>query len=94
MFSSDEPRRSRPKLQELRDAIEDAADDYRPEPYEGPVTLFRAQHQPAEYALDATLGWEALARGGVEVHEVPGYHGEIVQEPQASVLAEQLRRVS
>jgi amino acid adenylation domain-containing protein len=81
-----------PKLQELRDAIEDAADDYRPRPYDGPLTLFRAQHQPAEYALDGTLGWGALARGGIDVHQVPGYHGEIVQEPQASVLAEQLRQ--
>jgi thioesterase domain-containing protein len=80
-----------PNLQRLRDSIEQAADEYQPEPYSGAVTLFRASHQPPEYALDRTLGWAALVDGGVEVHEVPGFHGEIVQEPQATTLAEQVR---
>ena len=80
-----------PKLQELQDAIEDAVDQYRPGPYPGAVILFRAKQQPPEYALDRTLGWGDLALGGVEVHEVPGYHFEIVREPQAAVLADQLR---
>jgi thioesterase domain-containing protein len=80
-----------PKLQELRDSIEQAADDYQPTEYSGSVTLFRAERQPPEYALDRTLGWADLALGGVEVHEVPGFHGEIVEEPQAAILAEQVR---
>ena len=46
-----------PNLQELQDAIEDAVDEYRPLPYAGVVTLFRAKRQPAEYAIDQTLGW-------------------------------------
>ncbi len=57
----------------------------------GAVTLFRAKRQPPEYALDRTLGWSAFASRGVEVHEVPGYHGEIVDEPQAAILAEKIR---
>ena len=27
------------------------------------------------------MGWENLAQGGIEVHEVPGYHGELCREP-------------
>jgi len=80
-----------PDLQKLQDAIEDAVDEYRPAPCELKVTLFRAERQPPEHALDRTLGWGALALGGVEVHEVPGYHHEIVMEPEAAILAERLR---
>jgi amino acid adenylation domain-containing protein len=80
-----------PKLQDLRDSIEEAADNYQATEYPGTVTLFRAERQPPEYALDRTLGWADLALGGVEVHEVPGFHGEIVEEPQAAILAEQVR---
>jgi thioesterase domain-containing protein len=80
-----------PELQEIRDAIERASEDYRPCVYAGAVTLFRATEQPQEIALDETLGWADLASGGVQVLEVPGYHGEIVDEPQAEILAELLR---
>jgi thioesterase domain-containing protein len=80
-----------PKLQRLRDSIEEAADDYRGGTYSGSATLFRASHQPPEYALDRTLGWAGFVLAGVEVREVPGFHGEIVQEPQAAILAEQVR---
>jgi thioesterase domain-containing protein len=79
------------ELREVRSAIEQAAIDYRPgSRYPGVLTLFRARRQPAEYALDRTLGWSTYAGGGVEVHTVPGYHGEIVDEPQAAILAEKL----
>ena len=80
-----------PNLQRLRDSIEDAADEYQPGTYEGSAVLFRASEQPPEYALDRTLGWAELVLEGVDVQEVPGFHGEIVQEPQAAILAEQVR---
>ncbi len=80
------------ELEQVRAAIETAAENYRPlQRYSGRLTLFRARRQPPEYALDRTLGWSAFAAGGVEVYTVPGYHGEIVDEPQAAILAEKLR---
>jgi thioesterase domain-containing protein/acyl carrier protein len=65
--------------------------EYVPGVYPGYVTLFRASKQPAGYNTDRDLGWERLAAGGVEVHEIPGYHGSIVMEPRVRILAEQLR---
>jgi thioesterase domain-containing protein/acyl carrier protein len=79
------------ELLDIRDSIEDAADAFRPSRFPGKVTLFRATHQPAEYALDRTLGWSAFAEGGVQVNEVTGHHGDIVQEPLAAILADQLQ---
>ncbi|HEU4432688.1 MAG TPA: thioesterase domain-containing protein, partial [Pyrinomonadaceae bacterium] len=65
--------------------------EYVPGVYPGRVTLFRASKQPAGYNTDRDLGWEKLAAGGVEVHEIPGYHGSIVMEPRVRILAERLQ---
>ena len=67
-----------------------AREVYVPRPYPGKIMLFRASKQPAGVAPDPHLGWAPLARGGVDVYEVPGYHGAIVYEPRARILAEQL----
>ena len=64
--------------------------DYAPQPYEGRVTLFRATKQPSGIQPDAKLGWAKTAVGGLEIHEVPGYHGAIVYEPRVGILAEKL----
>ncbi|HKC23949.1 MAG TPA: amino acid adenylation domain-containing protein, partial [Thermoanaerobaculia bacterium] len=67
-----------------------AIDVYEVKPYPGRVTLFRASKQPSGYAPDPELGWSRVALGGVEVYEVPGYHGAIVYEPRVKLLAERL----
>jgi len=64
---------------------------YMPKVYPGCVTLFRASKRPAGYQTDPDLGWGKLAAGGVEIHEIPGYHGSIVMEPRVRILAEQLQ---
>jgi aspartate racemase len=64
--------------------------DYVPSPYAGKVTLFRAGKQPSGIQPDPALGWSKIAEGGLEIHEVPGYHGAIVYEPRVAVLAEAL----
>ena len=76
--------------QERRDAAQ-ALREYVPQVYPGCVTLFRASNQPAGYNNDRDLGWGELAAGGVETHEIPGYHGSIVREPRVRLLAEQLQ---
>ena len=64
--------------------------NYQARPWPGPVTLFRASVQ-ADPRLPSDLGWAPLARGGVEVYEVPGDHFQIFGEPNVRVLAERLR---
>ena len=46
-----------------------------------PITLFRARAQSLGRTISWEMGWENLAQGGIEVHEVPGYHGELCREP-------------
>jgi aspartate racemase len=59
--------------------------------YPGQVTLFRANDQAARYDQSSDLGWSAMALGGVDIHEVPGDHLGIFEEPHVQVLAEKLR---
>ncbi len=63
---------------------------YAPRPYPGKITLFRASRQPAWFYPDPLLGWGQFAAGGIETHEVPGYHGALAHEPRVAVLAEKL----
>lgn len=67
--------------------------DYRPQPYAGRITLFASQEQPIDLdvARDPCLGWAAWARGGVEVHRLPGRHLDVLREPTVRVLAAGLR---
>lgn len=67
-----------------------AATVYTPRPYAGPLTLFRATERPRGIYPDLTLGWQPLAQGGLTIYDTPGYHGAIVREPRAGVLAGQL----
>ncbi|MGA2672928.1 MAG: condensation domain-containing protein [Terracidiphilus sp.] len=67
-----------------------AAMNYRPQPWPGPITLFRASVQP-DPRLPLDLGWTKLAEGGVEVYELPGDHDLVFREPNIRVLAAQLR---
>jgi thioesterase domain-containing protein len=76
---------------------------YRPEPYPGPITLFRptaAAGEPEDAATAATaaaaaadplLGWGALTPRPVEVESVPGDHISALAEPHVRTLAERLR---
>jgi thioesterase domain-containing protein len=40
---------------------------------------------------DLFLGWEGLAAGGVQVHNIPGDHITLIAEPNVRILAETLR---
>ena len=78
-----------------------AVERYRVSPYPGRITLLRAasvdpaalRELPAERRrifANPTLGWDAVAAGGVEVHSVPGDHQSIVEAPHVKILAEVL----
>ena len=59
---------------------------YEPQPYSGDVVLFRA---PVANPGDGGLGWDAWIEGGIEVHEIPGSHHDLIARPE---LADGLRR--
>ena len=67
-----------------------AVRDYAPKVYDGKVTLFWASAD-LRTSIDLVEGWRALAGRGIEVHEIPGSHLDIVKEPHVGELATKLR---
>ena len=73
-------------------AILDAEKDYVPRGkiYPGKITFFWAKDDATNFE-DNRLGWRRLAAGGLEVHEVPGTHGSMREEPNVAMLVAELR---
>lgn len=67
-----------------------AATSYAAQPYAGRVTLLRTPPAHQVPGHDYLLGWGGLALEGVEVHDVPGDHEDMMKEPNVRVLAEKL----
>ncbi len=67
-----------------------AAERYVPRPYNGRVLLFRSDARDPEYKHNPSLGWELVARGGVDVVTTPGDHLTMVTKPHVMHLVEQL----
>lgn len=68
--------------------------------YQGRLTLFRATKADEHLKFDRPrmeltdnpfLGWEKWAIDGVDIHDVPGGHASMIQEPNVRVLAQQLQ---
>jgi amino acid adenylation domain-containing protein len=82
----------RPLPRAFRDVTEFnslAVRNYVPRVYHGPVTLFWASAD-LRTSIDLVEGWRALAGGGMEVHEIPGSHLDIIKEPHVGELASKL----
>ena len=61
--------------------------------YPGRIHLFRALEQPFGCVEERSLGWSHLAAGGLEIIDTPGYHMEILEEPNVAPLAAALAKV-
>jgi thioesterase domain-containing protein len=66
---------------------------YHYKPFSGAAVLFRASKQPHGIHPDPTNGWGPLIQGGLEIVEVPGYHGAIIREPLVRNLAPRLNEL-
>jgi non-ribosomal peptide synthetase component F/thioesterase domain-containing protein/acyl carrier protein len=73
-------------LQNIQELNSLAVREYVPQIYNGEVNLFWASSD-LRASVDLVEGWRALAGGGIEVHEIPGTHLDIVKEPHVSTLA-------
>jgi amino acid adenylation domain-containing protein len=76
-------------LRDIKEFNSLAVRDYAPKVYDGKVTLFWASAD-LRTSIDLVAGWRALAGGGIEVHEIPGSHLDIVKEPHVGELASKL----
>jgi acyl transferase domain-containing protein/thioesterase domain-containing protein len=69
---------------------------YRFQPFPGKITLVRATDRGPETLgreEDSTLGWGALALGGVEVIDVPTQHMHMLFEPYVATFAKTLKSI-
>jgi thioesterase domain-containing protein/acyl carrier protein len=57
---------------------------YRPRPYDGRVALLVSEEY---HRRGPTLGWDALAAGGLDVHPIPGDHHTCIREHVAAMAA-------
>lgn len=89
-------RHNRPLPVDLREfqltrAFVRASDNYKPEPYDGRVILYRASEVGIGFHhVNHKLGWDELTPK-LEVVEVPGDHDSLVYEPNVSVMTSHLR---
>jgi hypothetical protein len=60
--------------------------NYVPQVFGGRVTLFWAS-EDLRASFDLVEGWQTLAGGGMDVHEVSGSHLDIIKEPHVAELA-------
>ena len=67
-----------------------ALTQYRPQPYPGEITLFRAKKQGLSN-FNHTLSWDALVEDRVSVTVIPGTHESMLQEPNVQIIAAKLR---
>jgi thioesterase domain-containing protein len=63
--------------------------NYVPGPFAGRVSLLRVTGGDDE----ADLGWGVVARGGVDVHIVPGPHADVLKPPNVAQTARRLAAV-
>jgi FkbH-like protein len=70
---------------------------YVPQPYDGRVTVIRAERRFSEPYEEPALGWTPLAGGGIDLHVAPGDHAEMTTAPLvhdlARILNDCLRKV-
>ena len=75
-----------PNLREPAQILALAATEYSPQPYLGPVLLFRPQSRPAGSFADAAFGWSELVPR-LRTVDVPGNHKDMFQEPNVETMA-------
>jgi thioesterase domain-containing protein/SAM-dependent methyltransferase/acyl carrier protein len=80
-----------PAFRRRRQALLYAGRAYRPPMYPGLVTLLRAEAAASTAGEDPRWGWDRVARGGVELHLVPGGHHDLLKEPNVARIAATLQ---
>lgn len=75
----------------VREACVEAERHYRPQVFEGKISLFLPSNRSLRNSRSEDGGWGPFASKGVVAYDVPGDHGTIVDEPNAKELARLIR---
>lgn len=73
-------------LKDVRSSNTTAADRYVLQRYPGKATLIRAEEKSLRSSADPLAAWHDLVNG-LEIHEIPGDHYDILVDPQVNSLA-------
>jgi amino acid adenylation domain-containing protein len=80
-----------PAVKNVRRTLATAENNYRLRTYSDRILLFRASEKGLRGLEDASGGWHKYAAGGLDLHEIDGDHGNILNEPNVRLLAAELR---
>ena len=78
-------------LKEIRNVLAKAEMEYTPQMYFGSATWLRASEKTLRGADNPQDDWSTWVAGGVEIQEIDGDHGSIMNEPTVAVFAQTLR---
>jgi amino acid adenylation domain-containing protein len=78
-------------VKNVRKACAIAGNSYQLQPYSDRIVLFRASEKGLRGLEEEQHGWRKYAGGGLEVHEIDGDHGNVLNEPNVRSLASELR---
>lgn len=84
-----------PRVKALFELNDRAVRSYIPTSYSDRIDLFKSAKgysRPDLRTTDPTMGWGAVAQGGIEVHEAPGGHLAMVNEPLVGILGKKLNQ--
>lgn len=72
-------------------AHQEAMHSYSPQPYNGKVIYYRPTTKAKGNLMNMHIPWIDLVKGGIEIHQVPGNHLTMNEQPNVSVLARHLK---
>lgn len=68
-------------------AIKKAEQNYRSQPYDGEMILFRASIQPKDAVVDPFLGWKKYTSQEIVIEDVKGNHNTVIAYPFVAEFA-------
>ena len=78
------------RLGEVQKVRELLISSYKPEPYDGPVTLFSATQRPSYLHQDPMGRWKNIFTGKYELVSVEGTHMSMLEPPLVAALADKI----
>jgi thioesterase domain-containing protein/acyl carrier protein len=71
----------------ILDVYRSALRSYAPQPYSGPVTIYKAGNMP----YTSPMNWQELMTGEFQIHEGAGSHMDLMMESHVAVWASKLK---
>ena len=78
-------------LQKSVDFSDEAYMSYKPKPINQKMVLCCVENRSRSHPSDSYLGWKNIAKERIELHEVKGFHKNILKEPNVLALAKKLK---